>query len=106
MGYISFQKANSEVDLLPADNIVKVGNATATAIVITFGTLAYGATGASELFNATVTYATTASLDNPNVRGLVNEAISLAAGTSSGAIEVGLPTLVSSVVIDRANTPI
>ena len=106
MGYISFKKASGEVDLLPADNIVHVGTASATAIVITFGTLAYGATGASELLNATVTYATTAALDSPNVRGLVNEAISKAAGTSSGAIKVGLPTLVSSVAIDQAATPI
>tara|TARA_Y100000004_G_scaffold38151_1_gene40947 strand:+ start:357 stop:677 length:321 start_codon:yes stop_codon:yes gene_type:complete len=106
MGYISFKKAGGEVDLLPADNIVHVGTASATAIVITFGSLAFGATGDSELFNATVTYDTTASVTNPNVRGLVNEAISKAAGTSSGAIKVGLPTNVTSIVIDQAATPI
>ena len=96
MGYISFKKASGEVDLLPAENIMHVADASATAIVIEYG---ISAGDAATSLQATVTYATTASVDNPNVRGLINAAIESANGASGPAILVGLPTLVSSVSI-------
>ena len=99
MGYISFLKASGEVDLLPAENIVHVGAATNTAIVIEYGV---SAGNAATSLQATVTYATVASLDNPDVRKKVNAAIEKANGAAGPAIPVGLPTLVSSVAVTFA----
>ena len=98
MGYISFLKASGEVDLLPAENIMHVADASATAIVIEYG---ISAGDAATSLQATVTYASTASVTDPNVRGLVNAAIELANGASGPAIKVGLPTLVTSVDIEK-----
>jgi len=103
MGYISFKKAGGEVDLLPAENIVHVGNATSTSIVIVYG-IGNGAGSGNGLsqpnpdfLNATVSYGDTSSIDDPNVRGLINAAIELANGASGPAIRVGLPTSVGGV---------
>ena len=97
MGYISFLKASGEVDLLPAENIIHVGIASATEINIDYAP----AFGTGIYMRAEVTYATTASVTDPNVRGLVNAAIELANGASGPAIKVGLPTLVTSVDIEK-----
>ena len=96
MGYISFLKASGEVDLLPAENIVHVGNATNTAIVIEYG---ISAGDAATSLQATVTYASVAAIADADVRKKVNAAIELANGASGPAVPVGLPTLVSSVAI-------
>ena len=106
MGYISFKKTGGEVDLLPAENIMHVGVASATQIVIVYGIGNGGGTGsgalapAPDFLNATVKYDSTASLDNPNVRGLINAAIELANGASGPAISVGLPTSVTGVEVE------
>ena len=105
MGYISFKKTGGEVDLLPAENIMHVGNASTSQIVIVYGIGNGGGAGAGTLapnpdfLNATVNYGDTTSVDNPNVRGLINAAIELANGASGPAISVDLPTLVSGVDI-------
>lgn len=96
MGYISFAKASGEVDLLPAENIVHVGAATNTAIVIEYG---ISAGNAATSLQATVTYATVAGIVDADVRKKVNAAIEKANGAAGPAIPVGLPTLVSSVAI-------
>ena len=97
MGYISFLKASGEVDLLPAENIIHVGTAGTTEINIDYAPMF----GTGIHMRAEVTYATTASVTDPNVRGLVNAAIELANGASGPAIKVGLPTLVTSVDIEK-----
>ena len=97
MGYISLLKSGSEVDLLPADNIMHVGAATATAIVLTYGIVGSGTT--PSMVKATITYATTASVTEPNVRGLIVQAIESANGASGPGISVSLPTLVTEVAI-------
>ncbi len=97
MGYISFLKASGEVDLLPAENIIHVSAATSTEINIDYAPVS----GDGVYMRAEVTYATTASVTDPNVRGLVNAAIELANGASGPAIKVGLPTLVASVDIEK-----
>ena len=105
MGYISFKKSGGEVDLLPAENIMHVGVANATQIVIVYGIGNGDGTGsgalapAPDFLNATVKYGDTESIDNPNVRGLINAAIELANGASGPAISVGLPTSVTGVDI-------
>jgi len=105
MGYISFKKTGGEVDLLPAENIMHVETASSTSIVIVYGIGNGGGTGSGSLapipdfLNATVNYGDTSSIDNPNVRGLINAAIELANGASGPAISVGLPTLVTAVDI-------
>ena len=97
MGYISLLKTGGEVDLLPADNIVGVGVASATAIVLTYGIVGSGTT--PSLVKATIAYATTASVTDPDVRKKINAAIELANGASGPAISVSLPTLVGSVTM-------
>ena len=105
MGYISFKKSGGEVDLLPAENIMWVGNATSTSIMIVYGIGNGGGTGSGSLapapdfLNAEVNFGDTSSIDNPNVRGLINAAIEKANGASGPAISVDLPTLVSSVSV-------
>ena len=105
MGYISFKKSGGEVDLLPADNIVHVGNATNTSIVIVYGIGNGAGSGngllapAPDFLNATVNFGNTSSIDNPNVRGLINAAIEKVNGASGPAVSVDLPTLVSSVSV-------
>ena len=99
MGYISFLKASGEVDLLPAENIVHVGDATNTAIVIEYGV---SAGNAATSLQATVTYGTVAAIDDADVRKKVNAAIEKANGAAGPAIPVGLPTLVSSVAVTFA----
>ncbi len=103
MGYISFKKTGGEVDLLPAENIMHVGVASSTSIIIMYGVGNGGGTGSGSLapapdfLNAEVKFGDTSSIDNPNVRGLINAAIELANGASGPAIPVGLPTLVTAV---------
>ena len=105
MGYISFKKSGGEVDLLPAENIIHVGAASSTSIVIVYGIGNGAGSGSGSLapapdfLNATVNYGDTSSIDNPNVRGLINAAIELANGASGPAIPVGLPTSVTSVAV-------
>ena len=96
MGYISFLKASGEVDLLPAENIMRVLDASDTAILIEYGV---SAGDAATSLQATVTYASTASVTDPDVRKKVNAAIEKANGASGPATPVGLPTLVTGVVI-------
>ena len=97
MGYISFLKASGEVDLLPAENIIHVGTASATEINIDYAP----AFGTGIHLRAEVTYATTASVTDPDVRKKVNAAIEKANGISGPAVPVGLPTLVTSVDIEK-----
>ena len=105
MGYISFKKSGGEVDLLPAENIMHVGNATSTKIIIVYGIGNGAGTGDGALapdpdfLNATVNFGDTSSVNDPNVRGLINAAIEKANGASGPAIPVNLPTLVSSVSV-------
>ena len=105
MGYISFKKSGGEVDLLPAENIMHVGAASSTSIVIVYG-IGNGAGSGNGLsqpnpdfLNATVSYGDTSSIDDPNVRGLINAAIELANGAAGPAIPVDLPTLVTMVSV-------
>ena len=103
MGYISFKKTGGKVDLLPAENIMHVGTDNGSRIVIVYGIGNGDGTGsgtlapAPDFLNATVKYGSTSSIDNPNVRGLINAAIEKANGASGPAISVGLPTLVTGV---------
>ena len=105
MGYISFKKSGGEVDLLPAENIMHVGNATSTKIVIVYGVgngagSGFGALAPDpDFLNASINFGDTSSIDDPNVRGLINAAIEKANGASGPAIPVNLPTLVSSVAV-------
>ena len=99
MGYISFKKSGGEVDLLPADNIVHVGDATGTPGEAASITITYGIhmSGASSLLQATVNFS---DFSNDVERGLVNSAIKLANGISGPAIPVNLPGLVTSVTLN------
>ena len=97
MGYISFLKASGEVDLLPAENIIHVSTATATEINIDYSTQI----GDDKYLRAEVTYASTSGVTDPDVRKKVNDAIEKANGASGPAIPVGLPTLVTSVDIEK-----
>jgi len=97
MGYISFLKASGEVDLLPAENIIHVGTASATEINIDYAPVF----GTGIHMRAEVTYASTSGVTDPDVRKKVNAAIEKANGTSGPAIPVGLPTLVTSVDIEK-----
>ena len=97
MGYISFLKASGEVDLLPAENVIHVSTASATEINIDYGVQI----GDDKYLRAEVTYATTAAVTDPDVRKKVNAAIELANGASGPAVPVGLPTLVTSVDIEK-----
>ncbi len=91
MGYLKFDKGSGEVDLLPADNILHVGTAGATSVVLKMDTINAG------FDTVTVTYATATTEEQALVRGAINDAIEVAGGAQSTAIKVKLPTLVSSI---------
>ncbi len=91
MGYLKFDKGSGEVDLLPADNILHVGTAGATTVVLKMDTINAG------FDTVTVTYATASAEQQALVRGAINDAIEVAGGAQSTAIKVDLPTLVSGI---------
>ena len=92
MGYLKFDKGSGEVDLLPADNILHVGTAGATSVVLKMDTINAG------FDTVTITYVEIATAEEiALVRGAINDAIEVAGGAQSTAIKVKLPTLVSTI---------
>ena len=93
MGYIKFKKAatanGGKADLLPCDNIVHVGEPTATAVVIKMG-------NASDVDAATISYPTQS--DFSMIRDAINNAIELANGASGPAITVDMFDITSIAI--------
>jgi len=95
MGYISFKKAAGQVDLLPAENIIHVLDATTSSIRIDYTHQATSNTRLRAIVNFSATSAQLA-----DIRKKVNAAIELANGASGPAIPVDLPVLVTSVTLE------
>jgi hypothetical protein len=103
MGYISFKKSTGDVDLLPADNVMHVASNDVNGVIIEYGIT--GGTTATTL-KADITFASDWA-DTGGVtydvlqRNAVNDALSIAAGTSGPAIPVQMPKgmFVSAVLI-------
>ena len=95
MGYISLKKANGQVDLLPAENIIHVGNASTSQIAVDYSHNATSSTRIRAYIQFTATNDQLA-----DIRKKVNAAIELANGASGPAVSVDLPVLVTAVQIE------
>ena len=108
MGYISFKKSTGDVDLLPADNVMHVASEDVNEVIIEYGIT--GGTTATTLKASVVFASDWATTDGVSYavlqRNAVNDALSIAAGTSGPAIPVQMPKgmFVSTVSITLSAT--
>ena len=94
MGYIKFNKANGDYDLLPAENIIHVVSGADDEAEIVYAIAA--GTNFDKLVNATI--AISASEESSAfIRETINDAIQLANGASGPAITVKLENVITSV---------
>ena len=94
MGYISFSKGGSEVDLLPAENIIHVTSSGTTNCEIVYAIP--GGASADKLVDAVVVISA-AEASTTSIRNAVNAAIEKANGASGPAVKVGLANPVTSI---------
>ena len=94
MGYIKFAKVVApnagKADLLPCDNIVHVGDPTATAIILKLDA------NVDTVDVATITYPSQS--DFSKIRDAVNDAIEKGNGAAGPAILVDMPAITSIAI--------
>ena len=96
MGYIKFNKANGDYDLLPAENIVHVLSGALSSAEIVYGIAAGGTDVMNQLVNMTIAISANEE-SQAGIRIAINDAIQLANGASGPAVTVALENVITSV---------